>query len=147
MKNSILITIVVAVVVGGVGFYAGMKYQQMQRSTFFGQFNNGQVGFGTGAGQTNGANRIGARQVVGEILSQNDKSLTVKLADGSSKIVFLSDTTTINKATTAAKTDLKVGERVGVFGLDNSDGSVTAQSIQLNPISRGMNGTGTPQPK
>lgn len=141
MKNNLVLTVIVSLIFGAVGFYAGIKFQQSQRSRMFssGQFGNRQ------GGSTQQNNRAGARQVVGEILTQDDKSITVKLSDGSSKIVILSDATTINKATTATKTDLKVGERVGVFGLDNSDGSVTAQTIQLNPTFRGMNG-GTPRP-
>lgn len=57
-----------------------------------------------------------------------------------SEIIFEAlDTLTINKATTATKSDLKTGEKVAVFGTPNSDGSVTAQSIQLNPMFRGPN--------
>ncbi len=78
----------------------------------------------------------GGGQVLGEITSVDDKSITVKNQDGSSKIVILSDKTEINKASEAAKTDLKIGEKVSAFGTTNSDGSVTAQNIQLNPITR-----------
>lgn len=60
------------------------------------------------------------------------------MQDGSSKIVLFSDKTEINKAAEATKEDLKVGEKVAVFGTENSDGSVTAQNIQLNPQLRGL---------
>ena len=84
--------------------------------------------------------------VVGEILSKDDTSITVKLTDGSSKIVVLSSNTVINKAAIATKNDLTTGERVAVFGTVNSDGSVTAQDIQLNPQMRfgGQRPTGQP---
>ncbi len=60
-------------------------------------------------------------------------SITVKLADGSTKIVLFSGTTTYSDTITASQTDLKVGGEVSVFGTANSDGSVTATSIQITP--------------
>lgn len=68
----------------------------------------------------------------------DDKSITVKLQDGSSKIVLLSNTTAYNKSATGAKSDLKTGEKVAVFGTENSDGSVTARDVQLNPRTGGF---------
>ncbi|MDP2860713.1 MAG: DUF5666 domain-containing protein [bacterium] len=69
--------------------------------------------------------------VSGEIIGRDDKSITVKLQDGTSRIVMFSDNTPINKASEGTKEDLKVGEKVTVFGTENSDKSVTAQNIQL----------------
>lgn len=122
--------------VGAGAFFAGMKYQQSKQPAFSRQF-AGQQGARTGQGQVQG-NRQGLRPVNGEIISKDDKSITVKLQDGSSKIVLISDKTSINKATEATIDDLKSGEKVAVFGQENSDGSVTAQNIQLNPTFRGQ---------
>jgi flagellar basal body-associated protein FliL len=134
MKNkNIIITILLLIIVAGGAFFAGIKYQQKKIPSFAGQFANGQ-NLRSGNGQTRTGNAF--RPVNGEIISADDKSITVKLQDGSSKIVLLSDSTQINKADTATKADLKVGETVAVFGSDNSDGSITAQNIQLNPILR-----------
>lgn len=137
MKNQAIITVLFLIIVGGGAFFAGMKYQQSKRPSFTRQFGNVQ---GMRGGQ---GNRQGFRPVNGEIIGSDDKSITVKLQDGSSKIVLLSDKTEINKAATAAKEDLKTGEQVAVFGTENSDGSVTAQNIQLNPQFR-ENPTPTP---
>ncbi len=120
------------VIIGGGSFFAGTKYQQSQTAKAFGQRLGGQGG-GRQPGQFAGGARGGLRPVNGEIISQDDKSITVKLTDGSSKIVLLSDKTTINKAAEAKKEDLKTGEKVAVFGQENADGSVTAQSVQINP--------------
>ena len=134
MKNTkiILIVAILLIVFCGGGFYAGVKYQQSQRGSFFRQLN----GQGSQMNQVRG--RMGARPVAGEIISKDDKSITVKLQDGGSKIVLFSDSTSINKASEGSKDDLKTGEQVAVFGTDNSDDSVTAQNIQLNPQNRGM---------
>ncbi|MBI2314508.1 hypothetical protein HYU93_00390 [Candidatus Daviesbacteria bacterium] len=128
MKNNIIAIIVaVALVVGAGGFFAGMKYQQSKSPT--GRFANFQ-----GARMGNFAQGTqGFRPVNGEIIGSDDKIITVKLSDGSSKIVLLSDNTAITEATSAAKESLAVGKQVMVLGSNNSDGSVTAQNIQLNP--------------
>ncbi len=139
-NNSIIITVVLVLAVGASAFFGGMKYQQSKAPSFT-SF-NGQGGArmqgGQGRGTQGGGNRAngGFRPILGEIVSSDDKSITVKLQDGSSKIVILSTSTNINKASTAAKTDLTTGQTVSVFGQANQDGSVTAQNIQLNPIIR-----------
>jgi hypothetical protein len=147
MKNNIIVIAAIALVVGaGAGFFGGIKYQQSKAPTFNRQFTAGQ--FGGRGGQP--GNRTGNRPVAGDIISADDKSITVKLQDGSTKIVLVTDSTVINKADKAAKTDLKTGQTVAVFGQTNPDGSVTAQNIQLNPEIRvfgnGPRPSGSPTP-
>jgi beta-lactamase superfamily II metal-dependent hydrolase len=83
-------------------------------------------------GQTGGPAGMN-RPVAGDIIASDDKSITVKLQDGSSKIVLVNDQSTVTEATTSTKQSLSVGKKVLVFGTANSDGSVTAQNVQLNP--------------
>lgn len=130
-QTQILIIVLVAVLFGAGGFFGGMKYQQSQVPV--GRMGN----FANRANGQNPQRANGFRPVNGEIISVDDKSITVKLADGSSKIVLLPGSVTINKAAVATMTDLKVGEKVAVFGMSNADGSETAQTVQLNPIMRG----------
>lgn len=126
---------------GGLSFYGGIKYQESKAKSFTGQFGEGQGMMRNGRVGGNG-NRSGFRPVAGEIISADGKSITVKLQDDSSKIVLINDKTVINKVQTVNKSELKVGEKVSVFGSENTDGSVTAQNVQLNPILRMMNGEG-----
>jgi hypothetical protein len=130
-NNNLIITIIIAALVGALGFYGGTQYQK--NANFAGGINGQRRGFGGGQNAQN-------RPVRGQIVSQDDKSITVKMQDGSSKIVNVSDQTLINKASTGTKTDLKSGETVMVFGTTNSDGSVTAQSVSLG--TGGMPGGG-----
>lgn len=125
---------VVVLVIGlGVGFFGGMQYEKGKAPTAAGGLGaNGQ--FRRGAGGAAGANAF--RATTGTIISADAKTMTVKLADGSSKIVILSSTSTIGKYAAATSTDLTAGQTVQVFGSTNSDGSVTAQTIQLNPPQR-----------
>lgn len=111
------------------GFFGGMKYQESKSP--IGRFGNGNM-----MRQFQRGNNQGFRPVNGEVLSVDDKSMTVKLADGGSKIVLFSESTTFNKSDAATKANVKAGEKVAAFGTENSDGSITAQSVQLNPTMR-----------
>ena len=121
----------------GGGFFAGMKYQQSKAPSL--------RTFGTQIGRQNGNVNRGFRPTTGQIVSIDATSMTVKLADGSTKIVLLNDKTQINKASDGALSDLVKDVQVAVFGTENSDGSVTAQSIQLNPQTMRMMGTAPTQ--
>lgn len=127
MKNTILIAGILLIVVGVGGFYAGMKYQQSKqpsRADF-------QARMGMGQGVPGAQRPAGAEGVRGEIISQDETSITVKLPDDSSKIVLISENTAINKATEGSFDDLETGEQVMVFGQTNSDGSISATNIQI----------------
>jgi hypothetical protein len=132
-RTQVIITILVAVASMGVGFFAGMKYQQGRRVANFERIGtNGPIGNFRGQSPQEG----NFQPVSGEIIAKDESSLTVKLQDGSSKIVLVGSSTLINKAEVGTEADLKEGEKVLVIGQTNSDGSVTAQSIQLNPPMR-----------
>lgn len=140
MKKIIYAVVAVAVLVGSGAFYGGMKYAQGQSGR--GNFANltpeqrqqltanAGAGFRGGAGQGRGGMNGGT---IGEIISKDDKSITVKMADGGSKIVFYSSATGVSKFTEGGAGDLVVGKNVNVTGTSNQDGSITAQSIQLRP--------------
>jgi len=134
MKPAIVLLIVV--VVGLLSGLGGWQIAKMQRPVGRGNFEQGVGGVrgGTAGGAQNFRGGQGTGRVAGQILSTDERSLTVKLMDGSSKIIILSDQTMINKAAQGSKEDLTTGTTVAVFGMTNPDGSVTAQSVQLNPM-------------
>jgi len=158
MKNKMLIGFMVAVVVvGAASFYGGMVYgkslgaQNLAAGQRQGFAANGAGGIQrSGAGQSQaGQARVGNRMagggfVNGDIIAKDDKSITVKSADGGSKIVFLSDTTQIMKSVDGSSADLENGKNVMITGSANSDGSLTAQSIQLRPAAP-LTATSTPK--
>ncbi|MFA5827782.1 MAG: DUF5666 domain-containing protein [Candidatus Shapirobacteria bacterium] len=133
-KQNNIIWVLLIVLFTGAGFFGGTKYQLSkivsQRGQFGDRMLSGAVGNNTQANRM----RLGGGQIVGEISAQDENTITVNLPDGSSKIILLSEKTAINKASQGLLTDLKVGEKVAIFGSVNTDGSVTAQNIQLNPI-------------
>ena len=137
MKNNVAVIVIVALLVGGgLGFFGGMQYQKSQRTAGFAQFANGPGGF-AGRGSGAGGARTRGNGAEGTILSVDNNSITVKLADGSSKIVLLTSSTSINKAAQATTSDLAVGTTVAAFGTTNTDGSITATNVQINPMMRG----------
>ena len=145
MKNNWIGTIIIVIVVAAAAFFGGMKYQQTQAVTNSNGNQYMQNGLNQGGqnGRFRGRGGIG-RGAVGEIISQDANSVTIKLQDGSSKIVNITGSTTYSKTATASKSDLQTGTRIAVFGTNNSDGSITAQNVQINPMMRG--GFGSPRP-
>ena len=147
---NIVAGIFVALVFGGGGFYGGMTYQKSQMPAF--AQNGGQFGAGGGPGQgMPGAGMRGvagangqSRPVAGEIIEQDDNSITVKLPDGSSKIVMLSSKTEINKAASGVVGDLKKGEQVMAIGTEGSDGTLVAETVSLGRFGFGMRGQPSP---
>lgn len=150
-QNNWVLIAGIAFIVGAASFFGGMQYQKMQiRSNVqgmmqggAGQGGNRMMGGGTGVRTS----RNGMAPVVGEVVSQDADSITVKLQDGSSKIVNVASSTTISKTDTGAMEDITVGTQIAAFGTTNSDGSITAQNLQLNPMFRmGTDRDGTPTP-
>jgi hypothetical protein len=152
MKKQFPLLIIGALVIAGVSFYGGMLYSTSSSSmrsangAGFQQFRNG----GGGEANTQGAFRRGGPGgmggfTAGEILFKDDKSITVKLRDGGSKIVFYSGSTTIGKMADGTAADLEVGKDVMVAGSANADGSVNAQSIQIRPLPLMPTATSTPK--
>jgi hypothetical protein len=136
MTNKI-IAVVLIVVAAGAGFFGGMQYQKSQRSAAFGQ---GQFA-GPGGQGGGGFRRFGAggqnanvQAVRGQIVSADNGTVTIKMNDGSTKLVVLSGSTNVMKATKGSSSDLTAGQDVMVFGSSNSDGSVTAQSVQVGQM-------------
>ncbi len=134
MKNNMGLVIGVGVVALAIGFAAGTMYSKSATSKQAVEVPGSRGNFAPGGQvRAGGFNRGGGNAVIGQVLSKDDKSLTVKLNDGGSKIVFYSDTTLISKATTSTVADVSVGNSVMVNGTTNTDGTVTANTIQLNP--------------
>jgi hypothetical protein len=152
MKKQTWLNAAVVVAITLLAFFGGIKYQESRQTNLLSQFGNG---FGNNLNRTNSrgawqnpnqqnqlfqkGGRIGnsARPISGEIISADNQSITIKQTDGSSRIIFFSDKTSINKNVAADKDDLKIGEKVMVIGQLEADGSVVAQIINLDPNLKG----------
>ena len=157
MKPWLIVVVVVVVIAVGVGGFFGGKaaggggtITQEQaiaalQSGGEGGFPGGGGGFPGGGTGGNGAGGF----IRGNIIAQDNGSITVKLDDGSTKIVLMPESATIAVAQTGTASDLAVGKDVTVIGATNSDGTVTATQIQIGTLPglggrpAGAGGTGT----
>ncbi|NTU66908.1 MAG: hypothetical protein HGB08_03220 [Candidatus Moranbacteria bacterium] len=146
MKNKqVIISAIIVIVVGAGMFYGGTRYEKSKSPAAglmkSGNFAQGGARGGQGQaqqqGQAQGAVRNGNRQgggfLGGSILSKDDKSITIKLQDGSTKVIYFSDSTSVGKTDPGTASDLAAGQQVMVSGSESQDGSVTAQNIQIRP--------------
>ncbi|MFA5095498.1 MAG: hypothetical protein WC447_02480 [Candidatus Paceibacterota bacterium] len=134
-KKTIIYVIVGIIVLVGM-FFIGMSYGKnstsgMKNVNGFGADIQNQAGQ-FGMNNKNNKN-ISGGIVSGEIISKDEKSATVKLIDGGSKIIFFDTNTVVSKMTTGSLTDLATNTEISITGTTNSDGSITAKSIQIRP--------------
>jgi uncharacterized protein YneF (UPF0154 family) len=137
MNKNLILIVILLIIVGVGGFFGGLKYGESQalknltpermREIFQ------QRGLTFQRGQTLPGQRQGTGFLSGQVISKDEKSLTLKLSDGSTKIVFFSTSTQISKATEGKIDDIEIGKQIIVSGEQNPDGSYTAKTIQLSP--------------
>jgi len=137
MNKKIVLIVIGIIVLVGV-FYGGMTYGKSQTSAS--PIGGQTATFGGGARGTRGAGGFGGA-TIGQIISKDANSITVSLtsggpaspSQGGSKIIFLDSNTPITKQASGTMVDLTVGTQVSITGTANTDGSITAQSVQIRP--------------
>jgi len=122
MNKTIIVTAVIALVVGyGIGYFTHPAATQPQ--TARGNFS------GTG----NLARGGGGGLLSGTVAKEDSGSITLNTRDGSSHVVLITPATTVQKSVNGTLSDIAVGSVIFVTGSTNSDGSISASSIQLRP--------------
>lgn len=144
-KNQIIISIIILLLVGGISFYAGTKVGggNSSANNKGGQFSVNGSGNGIRTGR--GGQGMMGGAINGEVLNKDATSITVKLRDGGSKIVFLSTSTAVQKTTTGTIADIVVGSQITANGQANADGSINATTINQRPnvpVQGGIQGAG-----
>ena len=143
MNNKTTVWVIVLVVVAGGAFWGGMQYAKS--STPATAVRTAGSGSYTGA---RGTRTAGGGFTSGQIVSSDATSITIQMQSGSSQVVFYSPTTQIMKSTSGSAADLAAGVNVMISGTTNSDGSLTANSIQIRPagMTGGAPGSGASAP-
>jgi len=130
-KNTAIIgAVLVAIVFFGAGYGVAHFTQAATPARSGGNFG----AMGTNGARTRGAAAFaGGGAVSGELLKKDGTSMSVKTRDGSTRLILLTPSTQATKMVTGTMDDIPVGSTVMVSGTANSDGSVTAQMVQLRP--------------
>jgi len=133
-KNKhILILIIGALLLSGISFYGGIKYSANKRMANFRNFTGRgeqMIGDNLALGQRGVRGGLG-NNITGEIISKDENTITVKLRDGGSRILFISGKTLIFKSASSTKDELIEGLQITGFGSANPDGSINAENIQI----------------
>lgn len=127
-----IVWLVVALIALGGGFFWGKASSAASR----GSFASAAGVYGSSTRRFAGAGGTSGGFTTGQIASFGSGSMTLQLSNGNSEVVFYSSSTPVTEPTMVSPNTLTVGTNVMVGGTANSDGSLTAQTIQVR--------TGTP---
>lgn len=124
MKKNIVVTAVGALIVGLGGGYAGAHIIAPANV-------NGTIG-SSGIRDRRGINQsAGGGFLTGIVARKDSESITINTRDGNSHVVLFTPATSVFKSVAGSLTDITIGSTVIVTGSTNSDGSLSAHSIQL----------------
>jgi len=133
MKKNLILILIALIIIGAGGFLGGMKYGESQALKNLTPEKMREIFQQRGQTFQRGQVFQGQRQgfLSGQVISKDERSLTIKLPDGSTKIVFISQSTQISKSTEGSIEDIEIGKEISVTGTQNTDGSLTARRIQI----------------
>ena len=144
--NKKLTLVIWAIVIAVVFFGAGwgisksMPSSSATSATAARGSYSGAAGFFVGAAGTRAGRTSGGGLIAGKIVSDDPTSISVSLPNSTSTtattgstVILYSTGTSILKSVIGSSADLQVGESVTVHGSTNSDGSMSATSIQIRP--------------
>lgn len=136
MKKVLLIIAGLALlaVAAGAGFEYGKTYQSNQANQIRSQFlrSRGINSNGGGGPEAGGFGGGFGGGTFGQLKSVNGNTLTVTTQNGD-VTVNLTANTQIEKTTTGTPADLQAGQQLVVRGQRDSSGTVTAETVQINP--------------
>lgn len=135
MKKTITIIIIIIIVIAA--FFVGKAYGNKQATSAVsaqnanGTFSHSGMYGGSGRGAFGNA-------TIGQVIAKDTTSITVSLPNGGSKIILYSPTTMVLKTDAGTLNDITVGSTITASGTANTDGSITATSIQIRPAGSTM---------
>lgn len=138
--NKTIALVVVIVVAFGLGVAVGFKkakYKSQSGSTTMADFQSmspeERRGMFSGDHGGAGAPRGGVGMTSGEVLSIDEGSVTIDLGEEGSKLILLTDETTVLKSQDVGLEGLVEGDNVFVNGETSDDGTVIAEIVTVRP--------------
>ncbi|HTH93055.1 MAG TPA: hypothetical protein VL576_01055 [Candidatus Paceibacterota bacterium] len=151
-KKVIIISGMILII---AAFFAGKTIGSTHPATktaqtaFMNGANGGFIGGRTGRTSFGGG-------TMGQVVSMDSNSITISIPGtqtgqtGGSKIILFSPSTSILKTSAGTASDISIGSTITATGTPNSDGSITASSIQIRPsgnlLKQGINPGGPKMP-
>lgn len=141
-SNLAIAAVLVAAVFFGAGYFTAGLFNKP------GMPNGGQFMANGANGQRSNVQRMANRNpmggfINGELVKKDASSFSVKQRDGSMKLVLITSSTKAMKMAESNLGEFAIGQQVMVTGSSNSDGSLTAQTVQIRPDDLpGMGGPG-----
>ena len=133
-KFNLTSLIVIVIIFSAAFFYFGIAYQKTKTPTMGVNRDAMRDMMGRGdfanQGVTNGGGLRGG-QIIGKIIKIDDSSFTIELNNGGSNTVYITDETFIGQMENIDKNKLKEGQEVLIFGNNQENQSIIAESIQI----------------
>ena len=105
-----------------------------------GRTRNGAFAGGGGTGGAGGG--AGRGGTIGTVKSVDGNTITITTANGGTATVTIGSSTTVTKSETGSVSDITPGENIVVRGTTGTDGTTTAQSINVGNAPFGFGGGG-----
>lgn len=137
MKKNILLVLIATVFIICSSFYAGVRYEKNVKIPFESRLT---AGLSNIRNQSVSAPRaLGNRfqrdaeggNISGKVVSNENNTVTVQLQNGGTKLVIVPLSAVVTKSNVVKISDITNDQYVMVSGKINTDGSITAQSIQI----------------
>jgi hypothetical protein len=143
--------ILLAVLLGAVGFYAGVRVEKGQMTTAstgtgtrsLASIFGGAAARGGAASRFPGAGGAGGGGSVGTVSAINGRTVYVKSVSGNTIKVSLTSATKITKSEPAARSAIRPGDSVVIRGASNANGTLSAASVSDSGASASATGGGS----
>jgi len=120
-EKKTLLIVAIAVVGALVFFYAGAKYEKHKLGAL-----------GLLVNKSTSKKTTAVNSIKGTVTAKDDKSVTLKMADGSTKTIAFSANMTFGKTGTGTASEIFIGELVVIAGENNADGTFIPTNIRAS---------------